>query len=66
MTQYQLLKKQIMTRRIILQIETHKKGSRLSNAYKIAKALNKDIDEVFVLVINLLNFVLKNACICKI
>lgn len=49
MTQYQLAKKAGMTRRGILQIETHKRDPRLSNAYRIAKALNKDIDEVFVL-----------------
>lgn len=48
LSQYELAKKSGLTRRGILQIEKHKRDPRLSNAYKIAKALNCSIEEIFI------------------
>lgn len=47
LTQYQLAKITGLTRRGILQIEKYNQDISLSNAFKIANAFGKRIEEVF-------------------
>lgn len=52
LSQFELAKKIGITRRGLLYIEKHSKDIKLSTAYKIAKSLNRNIDEVFCYIEN--------------
>lgn len=49
LTQYQLAKKVGLTRRGILQMEKSDSDIKISNAIRISKALEKKVEEVFIL-----------------